>query len=471
LTVSPISLDYEVEKVTIGTTRPVVPKFAKAIMRVAKHIATSRRKLNLVYPSTAFPWTPFVTLEVYFALARSMKSRLSPKVLIVSNTFESAAIYRTIMNEYQTPFVNFVYSGLIDRVGFHRLKAPGSSIGAAQARIGLDQAQVFFTKPSYVDMAIKCNFVLIENVQLMLWPKFLGRLEALLRSDAGIMAVQTTPNPTTLQRLEGLGLLSWGWTEDSLNRQSRKFNDSRALTMQETRFPIMELVEPAMDTKFRSLVELAYNSYMKSAMLRRKSHVESSVIDRVLHESRFYLRRMLSLCVPIEALEKAEAEFGRVVLRRRFAYTRSVLEGLSPRIRESLELESPLNILESLVTMPSPKWAYIKDMVGRSYKRVYLVVPDEVSAIALQTQFDGRGNRPEVIFPSKPQAQPVLEAAVAGLSGSIYSDYRVMKAPNADRCVVLAYPVEREFAQKLQSARASLAELVADRIALANSFK
>ena len=471
MTASPISLDFEVDKISIGTTRPVIPKFAKAIMRVAKHLATSKRKLNLVYPSTRFPWSPFIALEVYFALARSMKSRLTPRVLIISDTFDAAGVYRTIVNEYQTPFVNFVYSGLVDRAGFHRLKTPESTLGATQARIGPDHTQVFFAKSRYVDANPKYDFVLIENVQLMLRPKYKTPLEILLESGAGIMAVQTTPNPRTLQRLEGNGLPSWGWTEDSLSRQARKFNDSRALAMPEARFPKIELVEPAMDPKFRELVALAYASYTKSAALRRRSRVENPVVDRVLHESRSYLRRVLSLCVPIETLEKTEERLGYVPLRRRFAYTRSALEDLTPRLRESLELESPLNVCEGLLALPAPKWDYIGQLVTKSYKLVYVVAPDEIGAVALAAQFDGRGNRPEVISPGKPQMQPLIQATVTGLSGSIYADYKLLKAPNADVCKVLAYPIEQEFMEGLVSARTELSALVADRVLLANSFR
>jgi hypothetical protein len=466
-----IPIDFAVDKVKAEGGPVRIPKFAKAILRLSKMLASEKRKLGLIYPNPKFPWTPYCVLEAYFFLAKKLKSRSLPKVLVITDTSESIQSFRRLTNEFGTPFVDYVYSGFIDRGGFHRIKTLGSTRGSQQAQIDEGESQVFFCKPVYLDPGLDPDFVIIEDVYRLMRRKNFEKLQTLLKGDYGILGVLGSPSPYTLTRFEALGVQTWGWTEDSLRRQMVRFRDTGIDTLPEARFPSLTVNALPLAPQLKTLVDLASNSYQKTANLRRNSKVNDPIVDRIMFELRLYFRRVLSMPVPLETFEKTQEEAGLVPLRMRLELTKSAINSLPQRVANSLEIDGALNALRAILSLELPKWPAIHAQLLQSYKRTYLVASDTLNARALSAQLGQSSSQAEVISPENPGKSPVIEALVTGLTGSAYYDCRILKASNAHSCEVIAYPQETAFVNRVIAAREALSKLVAERVGLVNSFK
>lgn len=465
-----IPLDLAVDGLRSGAEIVHLPKFAKAVLRISKLLVSEKKKLGLIYPNSVFPWTPYCVLEVYFFLAKKMGSRTRPKILVVTDNTETIQTYRGLTNEFGSPFVDYVYTGFFDSAGFHRIKTLGSTRGSQQAQIKREECQVFFCKPTHFDLSIGYDFALIEDVHRLMRRRNLTRLQALLGADKALLGVLGSPSPGTLSRVESMGLQTWGWTEDSLRRQMIRFGDKGVNKLPEARFPKfgVQILDP--NPQLKTLLELASTSYRKTMALKRNARTNNPVVERVLFEMHFYLRRVLTMPVPLETFEKTQEELGYVPLRKRLALTKSAIDSLSERLVNSLELDGTLNALNAVLLLPLPKWDAIHSRLSQSYKRVYLVASDRFDAMALEKQLGRSPSSAQVLSPETPSTSPVMEATVTGLTGSAYADSRILKAANADQCEVIAYPEEATFAERVRVARRTLSQLVQERIGLVNTF-
>ena len=465
-----IPLDFDVDKVKSGTEAVQLPKFAKAVLRISKILVAEKRKLGLIYPNSNFPWTPYCVLEAYFFLAKKMGSRTRPKILVVTDHADTIQTFRGLVNEFGSPFVDHVYTGLFDSVGFHRVKPLGSTRGSQQAQIKREECQVFFCKPANFDPSLGYDFVLMEDVHRLMRRRNLPKLQALLGANQGLLGVLGSPSPGTLSRVESMGLQTWGWTEDSLRRQMIRFGDKGFDKLPEARFPEFGVQALDLNPQLRTLLALASSSYQKTMTLRRSSRANDALVQRVMFESHLYLRRVLTMPVPLETFEKTQEELGYVPLRRRLALTKSAIDSLPERLANSLELDGTLNALNAVLSLPLPKWDAIHSLLSQSYKRVYLVASDRFDAMALEMQLRRSPNQAQVLSPETPSRSPVMEALVTGLTGSAYADSRILKAANANQCNVIAYPEEVTFAERVRVARRTLSQLVQERIGLVNTF-
>src|SRR5690606_3119790 len=147
-----------------------------------------------------------------------------------------------------------------------RLKPPGSSRGSAAGKIDVEHSSIFIVKPSFLERVSKeqFDFCILEDCQAMMKGRYYKGLEKLMESHVPIFAVLTVPDARIASKFErGFGFRVFGWDEDLLTQDAKRFGDIEAFEFEEMVFPSIAVTDLPLDD-YHNILNLAWNAYAKS---------------------------------------------------------------------------------------------------------------------------------------------------------------------------------------------------------------
>jgi hypothetical protein len=464
-----IPIDFDIDNMVQEGHPVVVPKFAKAMVRITKLAATQNKKILFAYPNYFCRYTSVLMVGSYFHFVSQRHSRAGTRILAVSKSVYSLSDYQKLCNSFGTPFVDFVYSGYLSKQGFSRLKPYGSARGSPAGKIEMKYSNVFIVKPGFLDQVLDQHFDLciVEDCQMMTSKRYYKSMEKLATLNIPTVAIMTVPDARIANKFHQIfGFHVLGWDENLLVSDARTFSDSEAFGLEETYFPTVSAIELPIDD-YHTTLNLAWNAYAKSRSMARG--LENETVQRIFIELAKIMHSLMDLCVPWELMSELQEAAGKYPLVKRLALVRMLISQIPRSLSDNLELETILNLCESALSVTPTKQKYYQENL-RDDIVYFIAAADEITAQALKTYFTGKRGL-NVITPEMEGQIKKSRVLLNSITGKVAQDYRTMKKIRTEKLEVLVYTHEKEFLERFEINKAGIRELLAHRIQVIKDLK
>ena len=454
----PIHIDFNIDGIFLGKEKIAIPKFVKAMVRLAKVVAHEKQRLVLVYPNYKCQYIPVISIASYFHFVSEKHSRIGFKLLIVTNSNDTIKTYQKLSNSFGSPFVDFIYSGYLSKKEYRRLKPEGSTRGSAAGKIHLEQSNVFLVKPGSLGDVLDHSFdlAIVEDCQKFLKPRYFNDIKKLVESKIPILAIMTAPDFNAAEKYSKLfSFKVLGWDEDLLLKDAKFFNDIYASSRDETFFPVMKEIDMPLD-EYHKALNFIWSAYWKSRKTRTRLK-DDPTVDRVFFELYRIMRDLSSLVCPPEILCQAQKEMEYVPLDIRIVVTRGLISQLPENVNETLEFEKILGMCETALTLKPTKQKFYEENLSESMVQ-FVAFSDKITETAMKRHFTNKRGLNTITPETKDQISK-NRVILNNLTGKLSEDYRIIKSIKTEKLEVLAYTHEKEILTKLEKNRSNLKQL------------
>jgi hypothetical protein len=363
-----------------------------------------------------------------------------------------------------------VYSGILSKGDFRRIKPLGAGRGKLSSRIKKESGYVFISNYNIKEEVNDYNFIIIEDSQLLTRHRYRHCMDLLCKNQNPLLAVQTSPIlSSTLTICKKLNCTVWGWDEDLLRNDLMKFSGDNIIVDPETRFPEVDF-RCLPNDNYHNLISLAWKAFLKSTRLRQGIKEEPENLSRVYIELSWLIHRVENLAVPFIELVNLETEKGLIPTDKRILFLRSEISHLPAGINQMLELENIVSLCEAALKLESTKYTETKKIIAKESEKCFIVAIDKTQYDTLARLCAGVSNC-HVGFYEKPADKDKHNSVyIIGLTGSVDKNYKILKSFDTNKCVILGYDFESGFLNRLEFNRRQLALLLKNRIEVLNSL-
>jgi hypothetical protein len=455
----PIPIDFNIDRILLNNEKVVIPKFVKAIVRLAKVITQRKEKLIVIYPNYKCEYIPIILISSYFHFVHEKKSRTGFKLLIVTNSENTISTYQKLCNSFGTPFVDFIYSGYLSKNEYRRLKPEGSTRGSMSGKILLEQSNVFIVRPSSLCDVLdhKFDLAIVEDCQKFFSKRYYNNMKKLVESKIPILGIMTLPDFNVATKYKDIFQFKiFGWDEELLRKDSQTFNDIYATSKTETHFPTIKGIEIPIDDYHQSL-NFIWSAYRKSHRTRLRLVDNDVNITRIFIELRKIIQNISSLAFPYQILCDVQTEFGYVPLDKRIIITRGIINQISKKTNEILELEKILDMCDNILKFKPTKQKFYEEYLGENVVR-FVALPDFITEVCMKRHF--AKSSLNTVNPETPNQITKKRLILNNLTGKLDDDYKIIKSIKTEQLEVLTYTHEKEFLERIIRNKDNLKQLL-----------